>query len=105
MTMTTQPVTLSSAEVCRQTGLTYRQLDLWCRNGYLQPDQPGKLTDPAGSWVGSGHERVWSPAEVDVARMMARLVALGVTTQQAAKVARDPDERLRWLTAVWVVSR
>jgi DNA-binding transcriptional MerR regulator len=91
MTTATRPATFTSAEVCRQTGLSYRQLDSWNRMGYFAPlnDEPG-----------TGHNRVWPQAELDVARMMARLVALGVTTQQAAKVARDPQQQWRWLARV-----
>jgi DNA-binding transcriptional MerR regulator len=91
MTMATQPATLSSVEVCRQTGLTYKQVDTWARWGYLRPRQTGP---------GSGHLREWSQAEVDIARMMARLVALGITPENAAVVARDPSQRWRWLADV-----
>jgi DNA-binding transcriptional MerR regulator len=91
MTTATRPATFTSAEVCRQTGLSYRQLDSWNRMGYFAPlnDEPG-----------TGHNRVWPQAELDVARMMARLVALGVTPEQAARVARDPFERDLWLDRV-----
>jgi DNA-binding transcriptional MerR regulator len=92
MTTATQPATYSSAEVCRQTGLTYRQLDQWTNHRYLRPTQP--------TGHGTGHNRIFDQAETDVARMMARLVALGVTAQQAARVARDPQQRVRWLADI-----
>jgi hypothetical protein len=92
MTTATQPATYSSAEVCRQTGLTYRQLNWWCMQRYLLPDQPNEGPGRPG--------RVWPQAEVDIARMMARLVLLGITPEQAARVARDPDTLERWVAAV-----
>jgi DNA-binding transcriptional MerR regulator len=92
MTTVTHPATFTSAEVCRQTGLTYRQLDRWTSQRYLRPEQP--------TGHGSGHAYVWTHAELDVARMMARLVALGVTAQQAAKVARDPIDRWLWFAGI-----
>jgi DNA-binding transcriptional MerR regulator len=103
MTTATQPATYSSAEVCRQTGLTYRQLDYWCRHGWLKPESYSRGNAKPGN--GPGWDRRWTQAELNAARMMARLVDLGITPQQAADVARNPDKRLRWLTAVWVVSQ
>lgn len=97
MTTATHPATWSSAEVCHQTGLTYRQLDRWTTQRYLQPEQP--------TGHGSGHAYVWTQDELDRARMMARLVALGVSAQQAAAVARDPMQRWEWLGAVIAVAK
>jgi DNA-binding transcriptional MerR regulator len=97
MVTATQPATYTSAEVCRQTGLTYRQLDRWTTQRYLRPEQP--------TGHGSGHAYVWTQAEIDIAAMMARLILLGVTAQQAAWVARDPQERWRWLADVIAVAK
>lgn len=33
----TERKALSSTEVCRQAGVTYRQLDYWVRKGYVTP--------------------------------------------------------------------
>jgi len=92
----TRPATFTSAEICRQTGLTYRQLDRWCRKGWLRPDQPSK-PETARRWEGSGHNCVFSSAELDVARIMARLVTLDVTPERAAHIARYPTIRQAWL--------
>jgi hypothetical protein len=98
MTTATHPATYSSVEVCRQTGLTYRQLDYWCRQGWLQPEAYSRGNAKPG--YGPGWDRRWSQAELDVAQMMARLVALGVTAQRAAVVAREPWKRWWWLAEV-----
>jgi DNA-binding transcriptional MerR regulator len=97
MTTAIRPAMLSSAEVCRQTGLTYRQVDQWTNHRYLRPTQP--------TGHGTGHNRIFSQTELDIARMMARLVLLGVTAQQAARVARDPQQRWRWLADVIAVAK
>lgn len=67
------------------TGLTYRQVDHWCRAAYLRPDQP----DP-----GSGRRRTFPPGELEVARVMAALTAAGVSPGAAARAARNNG----WLT-------
>lgn len=46
------------------TGATYRQLDYWCRHGYVTP---------AEAAAGSGTRRVWTMA--DVARVRDVLAA------------------------------
>lgn len=61
------------------TGVTYRQIDYWIRRGWLHPEHAG----------GSGGEpRRWSTTERAVAKLMARLVAAGVTPERAATLAR-----------------
>lgn len=60
-------------------GVTYRQLDFWCRQGLLSPRNPGE---------GRGVRRDFSPAEVAVAVRMGRLVRAGVAPTVAAKIAR-----------------
>jgi hypothetical protein len=100
MTTATHPATFTSAQVCRQTGLSYRQLHHYCLRGYLRPQ---RLIRSSGKLVfdgGTGHDFVFPQAELDIARMMARLVALGVTAGCAAVVARDPQQRWRWLADV-----
>jgi len=59
-------------------GLTYRQLDYWCRQGYLKP----------GGGTGSGSWRTWPDEERAVARLMKRLVDAGLTVEAAHRVAR-----------------
>ncbi|TDD93648.1 MerR family transcriptional regulator [Actinomadura rubrisoli] len=61
-------------------GLTYRQLDLWTRSGYLHALQAGP---------GSGHARRYSRDEVEVAALMVRLHAAGLNVQTAHHAARE----------------
>ena len=63
-------------------GITYRQLDHWCRLGLLHPGRqiPGHQ--------GSGSARTWTPAELEVARLMGQLTAAGLPPATAARVAR-----------------
>jgi hypothetical protein len=60
-------------------GITYRQLDMWARNGYLHPQVYG----------GSGTARGWPAAEAEIARRMGRLTAAGLTVERAAAFARE----------------
>jgi hypothetical protein len=64
--------------VLRRTGCTYRQLDYWCRRGWLHPAGGG----------GSGRQRIWPEAEIQAARTMRRLVEAGMTVTAAALVSR-----------------
>ena len=56
----TDPVGLSSREVCERAGVTYRQLDNWARRGYVTPS----LLEASGC----GTARRWAPG--DVARVL-----------------------------------
>jgi hypothetical protein len=73
---------LTPSEVCQRTGATYRQLDYWCRQGWLHPDRVGYSVN------GSGSPRDWPLSEIRAARTMARLVAAGLSPPVAAEVAR-----------------
>jgi DNA-binding transcriptional MerR regulator len=53
--------TLSSIEVCRLTGVTYRQLDYWVRRDLVRPVIEAR---------GSGSHRRWSPDDVDRVRRL-----------------------------------
>ena len=66
------------------TGITYRQLDYWCKRGWLLP---------VGQGEGSGNTRWWPSIELDVARRIAELVAEGYRTEVAAKKAREQVTR------------
>ena len=63
-------------------GATYRQLDHWCRRGWLLPG----VGTP-----GSGAARDWPPEEIAIATTMVRLVAAGMEPAAAAVVARVGD--------------
>ena len=86
---------LSSADVVRHAGCTYRQLDWWARKGAVTPSYGG-----GGS---SGDHRRWSPVDADaiaaITRVSAGFVAIGsvMPSAVAAEVWRafhdDPDVR------------
>lgn len=58
-------------------GISYRQLDHWSKEGYLRPHH-----------ADTGGQRIWPDEEIRIGRMMARLVAVGITPSYAAKYAR-----------------
>ena len=58
--------------------ITYRQLDFWCRKGYIRQAGP----------AGSGFSRQIPDTERPVLRLMARLVRIGLQAEQASKLAR-----------------
>ena len=55
---------LSTVELCRVAGCTYRQADYWARSGVLVPSRPAR---------GSGNVRGWSVQEACLARAFAVL--------------------------------
>jgi hypothetical protein len=99
------PVSSPGLDVCNghipdELGITYRQLDYWSRRGHLHPGR----ADPARPWSGSA--RTWTPAELEVARLMGLLTAAGLTPGAAERVARAggcceiaPGIRVELLTA------
>lgn len=68
---------LTSEEVAAQAGVSYRQLDYWVRVGWLHPE--GKK--------GSGRQRTWPEAEIDMALAMGALVKYGVDPALAFELA------------------
>lgn len=58
-------VGLSSMDVCRAAGITYRTLDYWCRSGAVAPS----IADAEGSGV----YRRWSSDDVAVLCAVARV--------------------------------
>jgi hypothetical protein len=69
----------SSVDLMRLAGLTYRQVDHWCSQGYLRPPEPSP---------GSGAQRLFPPDEIRVAAIMGALVGSGVSVPSAARAAR-----------------
>jgi predicted site-specific integrase-resolvase len=70
-----------------RAGVTYRQVDHWCRTGYVKA--------PAD---GSGTVRAIPAGEVEVLLMMARMVNAGLHSSRAAYLARrSVTENLRTL--------
>ena len=85
-------VTLSVHNTERELGISYRQCDHWTRLGLLKPLHIG----------GSGTPREWTRAELDVARVMGRLVAAGLKPEPASRVARSPGRRCEIAPGVWI---
>lgn len=80
-----------SPEVCRLTGVTFRQLDYWARTDVLRPS----IADAHGS----GSVRRYSDADVAAAKAVRCLLDRGISLQQAARVVplvREGDG-CRWL--------
>lgn len=64
------------ARIEDKMGISYRQLDHWCKEGYLRPEG------------GNGTQRSWPDIEIKIGRMMSRLVAVGISPGRAAIYAR-----------------
>lgn len=69
---------MTSQQLAEHLGLTYRQVDHWVRCGYLQAPE---------SHPGSGHPRTFRPEDIQVAEVMADLVAAGLLPQRASELA------------------
>lgn len=87
---------LSSTEVIARAGVTYRQLDYWCRTGVLSP---------VGNLRGSGSFRRWSIDDIEIVAALGRLAAMGAPTPVLERVAIAVA---RWLAlgdvgAAWLV--
>ncbi len=66
------------------SGITYRKLDYWTKNGLLRP-VPGRPD-------GSGYVRRWPAGELDVAILMDRLTRGGLRLAVAHDVARQRSD-------------
>lgn len=62
---------MSTVDVCRATGASYRQLDHWVRCGYIDAH------DVAA--VGSGHHRRWNPDQVSRVRALVQAAEIKST--------------------------
>lgn len=62
------------------TGVTYRQLDHWSRDG--------RILQPYEHNPGTGHPREWPEEDVEVARCVTRLTKLGFGLEVSALLAR-----------------
>lgn len=85
-------ITLGVTNTERELGITYRQLDHWIRLGHLKPLHVG----------GSGSNREWTRAELDVARTMGRLVAAGMKPGPASRIARSPGRRCEIAPGIFI---
>jgi hypothetical protein len=77
--------------ILANTSVTYRQLDWWCRKGYLQ-GRYISAHDGSDRDGGTGTRRDFTNEEMQVAIRMARLVDRGFTPSAAARVARASVE-------------
>lgn len=64
-------------------GITYRQVDYWTNRGYLRA---------VNAAPGYGAKRRWPGAERDIAQLMIRFIAAGLSVEAAAKAAREAIE-------------
>ncbi|HSS11659.1 MAG TPA: MerR family transcriptional regulator [Acidimicrobiales bacterium] len=71
---------LTSRQVCKQTGITYRKLDYWDRIGVLCPSIQG------GDGIGS--DRIYSQADCDVLVILEGCRRLGVPLTLLARIAQ-----------------
>jgi len=83
-----------------ELGITYRQLDYAVRAGYLRPERKWK-----GRGWGSGSPRIWPEKELEVARLMGRLSAIGLPLAKAAEIARSGDARYEIAPGIWIEVR
>ena len=83
---------LSSMEVIREAGITYRQLDHWVRCGLLAPQ------------VIKG-DRAWAPEAVATASLLGRLTAIGLRLEFAAKIALSGESRSEIAPGIWIEVR
>jgi DNA-binding transcriptional MerR regulator len=80
----------TSPEVLAVTGTTYRQLDYWCRAGYLDNDTAS----------GPGTRRLFTSDEVDTVHAVRGLLAAGFDVSAAFAIARTLVADGRWALRV-----
>lgn len=68
----------TGAEICRTAGITYRQLDYWCRHGYLGDTLRGQ---------GSGRARPFKAHHIPLAWALGRLSSIGYQGPPLARAA------------------
>lgn len=82
---------IGSLDACGKAGISYRQLDHWTRCGLIHPI--------GEALPGTGYERRYSDAEVEVARVAKQLIDAGWRPDAALRLARQaldqPTEPLR----------
>lgn len=71
-------MTVGARAIAKEAGITYRQLDMWVRWGYLHPS----------AVPSQGFLREWPDDERFVAIEMGRLVRAGMQVSAAAELAR-----------------
>lgn len=74
----------TSLEISRETGLSYRQIDYWCRRGYFGEKHQS-------DHVGQGHRRVFSAQDRNLARHLSTLTKTGLTPADSLRVLKYAD--------------
>jgi hypothetical protein len=101
MTATTEteaPGLLRTAELAARAGLTLRQANYWYQCGYLVP-----AAVPLNKYgTGIGFALEWTAAELEIARLMGRLVAGGLTPAAAVRIARSGEARYEVSPGIWL---
>lgn len=77
---------LTSSQVCRLVGISYRQLDYWVRTGAIE--------SPDNKSLGSGRPRVWTPEDVR------RLKAVVAQMREAQMILEAFSNGSLWREAV-----
>ena len=93
--MTDQQQRVTNEELAWSLGITYRQLDYWCRTGYVRHhhvSRTGRTVTVKPRARMTGYLRVVDPAEYPVIRLVGSLVWEGVVMGVAFRVAREVAE-------------
>lgn len=85
------PPLLSSRDVCRAAGVTYRQLDYWWRTGILTPARPGH---------GSGTAHRWSEADVTRVKVIKYLMVWPPGSARIATILSCTTSPRSWATPI-----
>ncbi len=72
-----EAVKMSGIELAKECDVSYRQMDYWCRKGFIHTDV-----------VGSGYARFIEGSEIEIFRLVCKLVKCGLTVEAAAVAAR-----------------
>ncbi len=81
---------VTSVEIQKRVGITYKKVDYWTRQGYLQT----WLSDPT---PGSGSRRQYADAEMDVARLMKFLSEHGFLSSSQHGAPKYIREMCEWV--------
>ena len=85
---------IGSAELMQQTGITYRQLDYWCRVGYIEPHTHNGRE---AAQPGTGYRRCFALAEAAKILAFKQLVDdCGIEHERAWLMIKHPGRLLDW---------
>lgn len=89
-------VSYSSPEVCELAGVTFRQLDYWCRTGLVEPSIPAH---------GCGTRRRFSRRDVQLVAILGHVDVAFTIRPHLAAALRDVDPLPSWIVVVgdWTV--